>query len=381
MGNRIDIGTPANDSEKRVFDFLAKNLPPEYTFFTNLKIAERGRDHDFDAVIIAPHTIYVLEIKDYNGRITGNNREWILQGGKKVLPTPLEQAEDCAKIFRSHLKSYQEQFAIIPVQACVCTAGSESVNIDGIVTDASRKRRIHWYKEIIPYLTGKIQLDRAKVDITHLHESIKTGILEGLSIPNYIKGYRIEKGLWSTTRYRAYFGKNEKYPYEYVLKVYTIPNEIQEIDARAFAKDLNRDLNALRKIGEKGKQIPSGRENVVVGIEAMYEPTLKRYVVVMEGVTGILLRDVLRKYQLSLQDQYQIAAQLCRGLALAHNTNVIHRNLHPENILRTKDGVVKIINFDFAKFIDHDPRQGTMNLSNPAAAEFVRDVQTRKPYH
>ncbi len=51
----------------------------------------------------------------------------------------------------------------------------------------------------------------------------------------------------------------------------------------------------------------------------------------------------------SLEDLLRWLIQACEGVAAAHDAGVVHRDLKPENLLITPDGVVKVIDFGFAK--------------------------------
>jgi eukaryotic-like serine/threonine-protein kinase len=83
----------------------------------------------------------------------------------------------------------------------------------------------------------------------------------------------------------------------------------------------------------------------------------ERPFLVMELLEGESLYDLLsRLRRLDAAATLRIAAQTARGLAKAHEANVIHRDLKPENIFITKneegDTIAKILDFGLAKFYE-----------------------------
>jgi len=68
-----------------------------------------------------------------------------------------------------------------------------------------------------------------------------------------------------------------------------------------------------------------------------------------EYFPGSNLREALRKGELSATQKLELAKQLFRGLALAHESGVIHRDLKPENILVNANCHLKIADFGLAQ--------------------------------
>ncbi len=69
----------------------------------------------------------------------------------------------------------------------------------------------------------------------------------------------------------------------------------------------------------------------------------------MELVDGKTLSGLLKEKELSLKDMLNIAIQICEGLNSAHKKGVVHRDIKPDNIMLTVDGIVKIMDFGLAK--------------------------------
>ncbi len=70
---------------------------------------------------------------------------------------------------------------------------------------------------------------------------------------------------------------------------------------------------------------------------------------IMEYIEGRTLKEVIqRKGSLSLETSLDYVSQILSGLAHAHEFGVIHRDIKPQNIMVTKDNMVKIMDFGLA---------------------------------
>lgn len=74
------------------------------------------------------------------------------------------------------------------------------------------------------------------------------------------------------------------------------------------------------------------------------------YYMVMELVEGITLKDYIeKKGKLSAKETISISIQMITGLQAAHDQNIIHRDIKPQNIIISKDGKVKVTDFGIAR--------------------------------
>jgi WD40 repeat protein/tRNA A-37 threonylcarbamoyl transferase component Bud32 len=79
---------------------------------------------------------------------------------------------------------------------------------------------------------------------------------------------------------------------------------------------------------------------------------------VMEYIEGKTLADALReKGTFQLQEAVDCIAQVCDGLACAHEHGVTHRDIKPANIMLLRNGLVKVMDFGLAR--GEDLSQGT----------------------
>ena len=84
------------------------------------------------------------------------------------------------------------------------------------------------------------------------------------------------------------------------------------------------------------------------------EPGDDEYVayIVMEYIDGPSLRQLITATPLRRDLAINIALDICRGLIAAHEQNIIHRDIKPQNILLTSDDIAKISDFGVARILE-----------------------------
>ncbi len=107
----------------------------------------------------------------------------------------------------------------------------------------------------------------------------------------------------------------------------------------------------------------------IVRTEAYYKFEQLGYVIVMEYIDGITLKDLMAQNTLNNTQKKQIILQLCATLNYVHIKQIVHRDLKPENILLTHNGLnVKLTDFGLSDSDYHNNYKeaaGTLVYASP----------------
>src|SRR5437016_9289679 len=79
----------------------------------------------------------------------------------------------------------------------------------------------------------------------------------------------------------------------------------------------------------------------------------------MEFVDGLTLRQLIHEQHTDLAKLLRYLQHAADGLAKAHASGIVHRDLKPDNIMVTRDGHAKVLDFGLAKLIESQQAIGT----------------------
>lgn len=97
------------------------------------------------------------------------------------------------------------------------------------------------------------------------------------------------------------------------------------------------------------------------------------YYIVTEYVDGDTLKDIIKKEKvLPLPEVIDYALQMTAGLAHAHENNIIHRDIKPQNMLVSLNGTLKVADFGIARVL-------TQNTLTMAGQDVVGSVHYISP--
>lgn len=122
----------------------------------------------------------------------------------------------------------------------------------------------------------------------------------------------------------------------------------REVAVKVLRGDLAGDEKFVRRFQREANSASSLRHPNIVEMYDVGEDNGK-YFIVMEYVNGRTLKSLIKKRgALNLTEAIDIMLQLTSGIACAHDSYIIHRDIKPQNVLILEDGRVKITDFGIA---------------------------------
>lgn len=92
---------------------------------------------------------------------------------------------------------------------------------------------------------------------------------------------------------------------------------------------------------------------------------------VMEFVDGIPLTDYCIQNRCTRRQRLRLFIQLCQAVQYAHSNSIVHRDLKPDNLLVTKKGDIKILDFGIAKMLDTKPAGKNLRITSEGGQMFT----------
>ena len=95
--------------------------------------------------------------------------------------------------------------------------------------------------------------------------------------------------------------------------------------------------------------------------------------IAMEFIDGVTLREQIHREHVELRKLLRFLQHAAEGLAKAHAAGIVHRDLKPDNIMITRDGHAKILDFGLAKLLE--PQKLSGSSSEMATAILPQESQ------
>ncbi|MBW2277021.1 MAG: serine/threonine protein kinase [Deltaproteobacteria bacterium] len=146
----------------------------------------------------------------------------------------------------------------------------------------------------------------------------------------------------------VYAARDTKLDREVALKI--LPPEVAtDVERR---KRFEREAKAAAKLSHPG----------IVTLHSVEEQGGEVFIT-MELVEGQPLAELTAKGPLDLDQMLDLARQIADAVATAHEHGITHRDLKPQNVVVTPDGVAKVLDFGLAKFTEEKADPATTHMA------------------
>ncbi|MEV8252618.1 Stk1 family PASTA domain-containing Ser/Thr kinase [Rhodoglobus sp. NPDC076762] len=135
-------------------------------------------------------------------------------------------------------------------------------------------------------------------------------------------------------------------------------------EAHDAAKMAHPTIVRIFDAGEESVVDPSGHETLIPFI-------------IMEYVDGRLLKDVVADGPLAPTEAARVVSQVLTALEYSHRAGVVHRDIKPGNIMVTKSGQVKVMDFGIARAVSDSAATIAESSAIVGTAQYFSPEQAR----
>jgi serine/threonine protein kinase len=351
---------PRNESEIRLIQFLLENLSSgsspsstscagnahqSFILISNLEIPDTktGSFLGIDAILVAPHAVYLIDVKDWGPHIRADDQFWVINVGRerrnphrsleykrRVLHSLIEQAD--SEIIR---KTWCEGLVVLV---------SEGVKMD--LAGGCRQNTFTLDSALTAFLKDPRRLSSPEVipdnGLASCHRELADIILSSVRARKYsqfqILDYRVEEILEIQQGYAEYLasstlegssGETQR------LRVFTLPVESPPSTRTGLHRNIAQEYLTFEEI--------ASNENLV-HFKGFVDEEENRIVEVLDWAEERTLFSVTSDNSLTFEQKIGIIKGIGAGIKAFHERDIVHRNITPDNILITSSGP-KILNF------------------------------------
>ena len=132
----------------------------------------------------------------------------------------------------------------------------------------------------------------------------------------------------------------------------------RDVAVKILPSSFAGEADRLRRFEQEARAVAALNHPNILAVHDIGNENGSPYLV-SELLEGSTLRERIKGGALPSRKAIEYALQVARGLAVAHEKGVVHRDLKPDNLFITKDGRVKILDFGLAKLTRIEPLSGS----------------------
>ena len=155
----------------------------------------------------------------------------------------------------------------------------------------------------------------------------------------------------------------------------------REVAIKVLRADLARDPQFQERFRREAQNAAALNHPAIVAVydtgEASTDVGALPYIV-MEYVEGRTLRDIVKtEGPMSQKRAMEVMADVCAALDFSHRHGIVHRDVKPANVMITKNGAVKVMDFGIARAMHDGQSAMTQTAAVIGTAQYLSPEQAR----
>lgn len=340
----------ATEGERRAAALLQQQLPADWTIICNKILPTNdGRSFEIDFIIIAKYWIFLLDEKSWQGKIRGDDEQWIRGNGSSER-SPLAKIDLVAKIFASQLG-----YKVTPLkQGGHYVRGGVLLSNQEVYPQIYDTRATHGIFLLFNVGQRLQELDdqRGNFAVGQWRAKIKEELIHFANrpqVPQTINFLKIEDVISLRPNVRLFYAsmEDDKAEARHLL-VYDLGKDpFQAEQLRQFYK---QEYQAIKKLRSTGL-VPEVQDPFMWSEDYLVVP-------IVPPAGKSLKATALPETREEFIQELQLAAACFKGLDQIHGHQIVHRSLGPESIYVQSKQPPKVV---FTNF--YAARMGTNTIA------------------
>jgi eukaryotic-like serine/threonine-protein kinase len=147
---------------------------------------------------------------------------------------------------------------------------------------------------------------------------------------------------------------------------------------KVLGRDQGTNADATARLKREAEAASSLNHPGIVTIFDIGETPQSGLFIAMELIDGLNLRQWLRSDP-SRADKLDLLRQAAKGLSAAHARGIVHRDVKPENIMVSRDGFAKVVDFGLAKSVEGHGENSQTDVMITAHGHVVGTIAYMSP--
>ena len=335
---------PVGPFEALVLQTLRTALPRTWGLAPNFQLKQRGRDAlEYDVVLLADHALFVIEAKEWYGRLTGDDQEWLLNHTPKRCP--MWTVNHKCKVLKTELGALANRAAVVPVM--VVPEGT-TIRIGG-----DWRGSVVNLGDLAAWLQDprNVPGNRRGEDLSALIKPMEEA-LQGKWAARQrqrrrrVGSYEIVETLHVADDEATYVARRtyvDGDPARYRVRTWRIDpsGDYDKVEQRKAV--VRRPTEAIARIGRHPNLLPVLQFDYVDEDHEFFEVTEWSEYGTLHGFLTNKEHD-----RLTIRERLEIAEGIAAALEAVHAAGVVHRNVCPSTVLVGFDRRPRLTDFDRA---------------------------------